>query len=1155
MSNYSVAIKNFNTDLLEFLHKYEIIDDKDPITNDLLKKIKKLINSLNTTSNQHNTILKNQSDSFDEEFKKTIEEHKLEEKNINEKLKTAIKIINKKYMDKVNLLNSEINKLKMLNADKIYEYEQDIEYFIISSKQREDIFEQEYEDNAKRYEYQITAARDTYNLNIDAANTKLEKYRYELNISYNDALESYSKETELLINTLNAQIDELQTQLNAVNSDFTAFRNQMKDKFRQESMLLNDEIRLLVDSKNNNIVNARARYTKSLNDSAIEKENKRQEYQQESQRIQREFVFNITQIDEKANENKNAHFSYIENKTRLLEYQLFDIHKDEEKEILGIINTTSSEDEDKNKIKRQIKNKHKQFFKLKNQKIDLHDQELKYLNRKYNVSLEKDRNNKALLDIDRNHSLKVFTEKEQRDNKYYQELSNIYENDSNLLIKIANMKYNQKANLVKCQSRIRVKELEKEQEIAEADFQKKIEGIQTKINVLKLEIEGAIKLRDSVNEYEKTKFNKKNNNLTVNTLLEIEKSRLLNQYNHRQYQTNLLNSKTNLLFSKRKLQIENNQFEAISKIKIEQCNSALNRDIINAAYKIKEEQIFESEDKQIQNRNNQYALDSINHTVLHKRFNGEIRLIHQILSTFVLLINELEEFISKVLTVFFNSIKVRPEYVNIIRTFLVDFYKIINDYYSDLLISLYTQEEDVINNRIEFEEKFKFKTFYNDILSTYEQERKRLITKQKSIIDTAESYSKTIETFKSRVYNLENQNNAIKQRIKNPYLKDDRPTLYKEYRDNTNKKLDFKQKIDDINKLKNILMADNKSINNDLKNLEIDYNTRINEVKKMQYNNAHGFFSLKKELEKYTTLMASKQKISFFTDKAMQIKYYDLDGMIANYQKRFYAGNINLFTRLYKIVDLFYDRIYTSIQKDKKLLLLKHKNDVAHIHNQTSLLIEENRKEYDKKVEYYINELNSLIIKQKVTEKKFADTLVENEKTYNEEVKSILLEKKESLDKFYREFYAMCDNLVGINENYNIESNTLDIDFDINKLDLANGITNEKKNLSEKLVSFIKDKDELISQLPQATRFHSAHLNKETRELNTQIEIDLKNEKTNFNIERKNIMKNISNIDSTLQQTLIELENKHQLDIIREKKNHNNILRHIDSTLVIEQTK
>lgn len=1150
MSNYSIAIKNFNTDLLEFLHKYEIIDDKDPITNDLLKKLKKLINSLNTISNQHNLVLSKQVDLFDEGFARIMDEYKNKEKIINERLANAIQIINRKYKDKINLLNSEINKLKMHNADKIYELEQDIEYFIISSKQREEIFEQEYEDNVKRYDYQISAAKESYNQNIDASNAKLIKKKVAVDEAYALLLHDYDEETERMLKTLNDKIESLTVELNTVTYELETFRTKMKEKFRQESILLNDEIRLLIDSRNNNIVNARARYNKSLNDSAIEKENKRQEYQQESQRIQKDFVYNITQIDEQANENKKAHTAYIENKTRALEYQLFDIHKEKEREILQILDSSSSTEDDLNKnIKSQIKHKNKQYFKARNQKIQMHDQEIKYLNKNYNISLEKNRNNKALLDLDRMYSLKVFTEKEQRDNKYYQELSNIYENDSNLLIKIANMKYNQKANLVKCQSRIRIKELEKEQEITEADYQKKIEKIQTKINALKLEIDGALKLKNSVVQYEKTNYDNKTNNLTVNTLLEIEKSRLLNQYNHRQYEINVLNSRTNLMFSKRKLQIENEQFEAISKIKIEQLNSALARDIINAAYKIKEEQLFEAEDKQVQNRNNQYDLDSINHTVLHKRFNGEIRLIHQILSTFVLLITELDEFITKVLTMFFNSIKVRPEYVNIIRTFIIDFYKIINDYYSDLLISLYTQEEAVINDRIEFEEKFKFKSFYNDILANYEAERKRLISKQKSIADTSENYSKTIEMFKSRIYNLDNQNNAIKQRIKNPYLKDDRPSLQNEYKANKQKKMDFEQKINDIMRLKNILLEDNKAINNDLKALETDYTKRINEIKKMQFNNAHAFFNLKKELEKYTTSIATKYKISFFADKAMQIKYYDLDGMIANYQKRFSTNNVNLFTTLYKIVDEFNEKACEAISKDKKLLLLKMKNDISHIHEQTSLLIDENRKEYDKKVEQYIAELEALHVKEDNTEKKFNDILLDNEESYNDDVKEILKEKKESQNKFYREFYAMCDNLEDININYSHEKNDLTSSFDINKLTLANDISNEKKALSERLVNFIKDKNEFINQLPQAIKFQTTQLNKETKDLNSQIEIDLKNEKTNFNLERKNIMKNISLIDSTLSQTLVTLEDKHQVDILKEKRNHNSNLKHITGNI------
>lgn len=40
MSDYSSSVKKLNDDLLAFINRYEILDDKDPITDNLLKKLK-----------------------------------------------------------------------------------------------------------------------------------------------------------------------------------------------------------------------------------------------------------------------------------------------------------------------------------------------------------------------------------------------------------------------------------------------------------------------------------------------------------------------------------------------------------------------------------------------------------------------------------------------------------------------------------------------------------------------------------------------------------------------------------------------------------------------------------------------------------------------------------------------------------------------------------------------------------------------------------------------------------------------------------------------------------------------------------------------------------------------------------------------------------
>lgn len=1149
MSDYSVSIKKLNDELLAFINRYEILDEKDPISNTLLKRLRKQINSLNTTSNQYVAGLSKQLKNFDDRFKSISETHQEKEKEIQMHLTTSLEVINTKYVKKINELNEEINKLKAASEEKLSVARQDIEYFIISSKQRENIFEREYEENIKRYDYQIAMARETYNQSIKTYNTQYEKEDKALDESYASLLKNFDESTEQLVNRLNSKIIKANEELEEVSKKLQNIRNQMKEKFRQESIFLNNEIQVLVEEKNKTIVNARTRYTKSQNASAMEKENKRQEYQLESQGILKDFVYNISELDEYTGNYKLQHKLQLEKEQRQLHYHILKLYKKQNTEITAAVDNGYAVNGEYDKYtKYQIRLKNKLYYKLQNQAKRTQLKKLKSLELLFQKELEKTRHNKALLDLDKTYGLKVLTEKEQSDNKYYQEMNNIYENDMNLLIQIANMKYNQKANLVKCQSRIRNKGMEKDLDISEANFQKKIEMIQTSINKYKFEIDGALKLKDIVHKYEENCFLQKKNYLTVSSLLEIEKCKVLDQYNRRQYEHNTLNSKTNLVYGKKKLELENEKFETLTNIEIEKIKSALQRDVINAAYKIKEDQIYEAEDKQIQNRNTQYEIDSINHTVLYERFKAEIKIIHQILSTFILLVRELETFSFRILSMFFNSINVRPEYLDIIKIFVNDFLKIINAYYSNLISNLNEQECEVIYKRIEFEERFKFKTYYNDLLSSYEADRKRLLTKRKSITDTLENYTKTVDTFRSRLYNLQNQNNLIKQKLNSKQAHSSRADILKELNSNHQKITDYEKKIEDILKFKRILGKDNLSLSNELKLLEKEYNHRIAEIKKMQYNSAISFYDLRRNLSKYSSFVI--QKTTAQLDKqAIPIKYFDFHTLINDYKNNFTKSNSAIFKEFYEIINIFYQDTYTSIEKDKRLLLIKFKHDIAHIYAKTTVLIEENQKEYDKKVSTYIQELKTLKNQYQEEEKKYKDILQENDERYQEEIKLILQKKKESLNRFYTEFYAMCDNLTGIKTNYKTESRNRENRFQRDKMDLTKTIISEKTEVSENLENFIKAKEELINHLPTATKFQSQQLHKETREINAGIENEIKQVKAKFNIERKNIQKNISNIHSNLEQTLLENETKHQKDIMKEKKNHIAQTRHLEKNI------
>ena len=1147
MNDFSNSIKKINDQLLAFINRYEIVDDKDPLSTSILKKLKKQINSFNSASNQYVIKLERQYVLFVDAFKCALKIHDAKQEKIIGRTNESIDVINEKYIEKVNNQNEEINSLKASTKKKTDQLLQDIDYYYMTSNMNYEVIKNEYQDNINRYDYQIANAKDTYKQSILRYNTKFEESKKVVLEDSKAILLDYDEGTDKLIKKLNEQIDNKSIELNQLFDKLTSIRNQMKERFRQESISLNNSIRILVDEKNKNIVNARTRYSKSQSASLVEKENKKQNYQIESQKILKDFVFSMTQLDSYASTYKEIYQNNVDKISRKYYYKLLEIHKTQNEEIKEIYNNGYSIQGESDKYtKHLVRNKNKHYYKESINLKKEFETELDEVENQYLRELEVIRHNKALLDIDKNYSIKAITEKEQSDNKHYQELNNIYENDMNLLIKTANQKYNQKANTVKCQSQIKNKILEKDLDISEANIQKKIESIQTDINKIKLDIAGALELKKLLHEYEDEKHNRKLNNLSVNALLEIEKCKMLDLYNTRQYNDNVYNSKMNLSYGNKKIDIENEKFETITKLEIKKLESILSRDIVNTAYKIREDQIYESEEKSIQSRNGQYELDSIHHTVLYERFTAEIKIMQQILSTFVSLVKELEAFQEKILLIFFSSIKIRPEYNELIKIFLKDFNTIIDEYFKNLVDNYRSLEVEIIYKRVDFEEKFKFKTNYNDLLENYENERKRLLTKKKSITDTIDNYSRTLETFKSRIYNLENQNVIIRQ---NKYQKHNRQKedIIKEYHDNKKKIEDMKNKVRDISKLKGILDKDNLSLQNELKKNENEYTDRVKEIKKMQYNSAASYYDFRLDINKIAdNIIEHFPSNDFYNEE--EFNFYDYERELVKNKTLKNQYLTNIFKHLYDITSKFYTSTSESILKDKFLLLTNFNNDIKRITVHTTNEILNNRKEYDKKVAIHIQEIEN--IKQKLISEnqRYDNLLKENDKEYQIKVSQILTKKKESLSVFYKDFYATCDNLEDINSTYNQNSNQLENDFKKTKEEISRKYSTEKNELDSKLHDIIRSKEDLINHLPSATKFQSQQMNRETREHNASISNEIKESNQKFAIERKNIQKNISSIHLNLEQVLEENEYFHQKDVIKEKRKNTFLLKHIKST-------
>ena len=1147
MADFSNEIKSLTEKLNSFIKEYENLDDKDPLSMNLLKSFKKKIQHFNTSSIEYISSLKTYNSNFESVAKNEFKENAKKINEATDKLNIALDIIKSKYQNKNENIKSDIKTAKDNLRTKINELDLEVDFFVAASQQKVQIYEDEYEQNVKKYNYQIEVAQDSYDYNIKEFN---DEYFDRFDIHEKKYLKNVKKidfETNKTNEYLQSRITEYENLLKKYLNNLRAVNFDTKEKNRKESIALNKEIKTLVEERNADIVVARNHYMESLNSSTASKEEKHQEYQSEGQKIQKEFVISISEQDEFSNACKKDYDNSIKKEKKEYYFNSLDETLKQNK----ILEELNDEIDDPKVLKRKIKIRNKYTY-LKRQESRLKcENSLNEIERYYQLQAEDIRYNKAVLEMNKNHSIKIINTKEQTDNKYYQELNSIYENDMNLAIKAANIKYNQKANSAKCESRIRLKHIEKDSDVAEANLQKNIEGLNTEIAKLQAEISLNSNLRDTIYAYETDLFNCWKKTLNVSNTVEIEKCKILNNYNKRQYANNILISKAVLNYGKQKLDLENKEFVDIHDTTIEIEKAKLNDELNNYNYKIKLNQEYQSEDEQIQIRNSIYEMDVLKNDLSEARYKDEIKIINQAYSTFINLSREVETFTNSFIFEFFDSIQIRPEYERMIANFLFNFNSFISKYYEELLNKLTSIIQGIVDNRLKFDEQNKFSPYYKDLETQKEAELKILYNKKNAIEETLKTYNDSLLSYSNRIYNIKNQRELVKQKMASKDSKN-RESLKIEFRNYNQKIKEFTERFEEVSGLRESTNKEFEKLNNRIEKTINDYEKRYQEIKDMQQNASSAYNALISSIKKYIQTINS-QELSFrkiYKFDFSLFTYSHIKKEIDNRNNSIINDNNTIFEKFYEIIHQFRETIINTMQKNKELLLNKFQNDIYHISARTNDTLQELNEEINDKNNECKDIIASLEAKKRNIIKDYDQKLADLTHDHYDEIANIKQHKQESLECFYNEFHAMCRNQDFINHQHNSTIKFLNSNNYTNKQKLNSSTVDAKKNMTLKLEQFIESKESLINHLPIATKYFEANMARETEENNTNLDLELKNARFEAYQNKKSIEKQIATIQLTGNLEIDTEKANYEKNLILEKRKHNRINKKIDKTRI-----
>lgn len=1122
-------INQFKDDYTKLITDFSVIDENDPIT---LEKLNQISNILDTKCNEFEKMksdIKKKRTNFDKKNNHTTKKFNKKIENIESIYLEKLALNKENHTISCNKLKDKLEQFKIDSEYDIQQLEINHEFFSSSVEQSKLILLDDFSKNKKRYDYQLNEAKLTYYDIVSKKNIELENQLTTINNNYINKSLKLKKETVNSTLKIQEKITENEKEFNSFSKLILNENNSLKEKYRKESTLLNEDIKKLISEKNKNLDNTRNEYIQTINNLNIEKENKKENLHNKSQAILKEFVTKINEIDEESANIKTKYEQIILNIKR----DYYETIYKKTKEFHTEIENLYSSSDNKKHIQKNLKFLNRQY----NSAVKFIKKDVEYklleLSKDCTIKLAKNKTNKTLLELDKNYNIKALTDEEQYNNKYYQEKSNIYENDYNLYVKNINIKFNQSANDIKLRSEKRTKLLERNHLGIDINYSKRIETINNNINKLKFELSFEKDLEKINTIYEENKYINNINLTKATNLLEIEKNKLLKDYNISRYKNHINELELDKRYGLKKLEIETEHKDIIKNYQIKNVKLLLEKNILTSSYAIKKEQIYENFNKEKINlvKNNSYLL-------------AQEKYINTLKENNLFYLNLLKEYCNTFLKNFYstyydttqliiNDIELTPSNCKYIQSFISlytkQFMNLLNEF-NNHLSSLII---DTANEKIAFIHEFKYKSQFDELKQKNSDAQKIAKKNKEDIEKKIDLNQKTIENVKNKIFTLINDKAMIEGNIK--YKKSELlPEESKSLTDNELKTKDYKEKIENYQKLNKILYVDLNENAKFIRSKLLEYKNLRKIIQNKKYFDTKIFINFKADTKKVFSDI--RTNIFKFESIKPESNPKNLNFLNKNYSK---IESIILYIdkKLSILLQTYEDKINKENAVRNNINKKNHQKDIKSYNEKLNAELDNYQKEYD----YALKKQNLLIEENQYnineSNQYFEKLLVEASENYKLEYKNNNYFFEVVTNEFYENYYSLNDN----NENIVNYHKSL---YNQNEYDYKNKISILRKNKNnlclkgdEKLKQLINEKNSSIQNLPIIYKNTSKLLEKNVKKMNIKLNKDLKEIKANHYIERKNLDKVINNFKNQLDYSIAENSFNLEKNIKTEEKN------------------
>ncbi|MBQ9449262.1 MAG: hypothetical protein IJU60_05250 [Acholeplasmatales bacterium] len=1121
--SFSKSIDNMQKSFKKYIDSYLELNDPT-ITPSFLTDINEALASLNNESRRLNADLDKINKNLDLLFDKDVLEYS-EKSNQNLIESEAKKVeIKNLHETKIKNINLEVEKAEIQNEKDINNAEMEIDLYYSVSNQNVQMFEDEFEDSKTRLEYQYSKAKESYNNSIVTNNDIMEKNLAVIKHDYLHKLDTYDEDTNNVLKIYDADIEETKKQIALKEAEYNKKIEDIKEQKRDESTKLNTIIRSYFIERGDEIEKSREKSSESHNEADQEREKRKQSYNHESQRISKEFVSKINVLDEDEDKLKNNFDDEMLEHNQMRNYDMLKIHKRHENELVSIYNSNLSNFQSRLRVKRT----NNFYHHVKAQSNRSHDKLMNEIKKQYSSDIEKNSYQKRLLDINRSTSFKRLTEQEIRDNKYFQEIENLYEATLNFEIFKANQECNKRSNDAKLESSIRNVYFEGQTDEIDAIYQKEIEKLNAEIKKKNLEIGITKELNKIVHDFENEKYNRGVSYHTVSNLLTIERYKLLDQYNKNQFDLNLESASTSLEYSKEKMNIKNKKFEDVT-----------HKDVVIAKKKLENFKEYSRYMSIVQGINTDKEISIVNRNYIHnndiyayhifiKRYNLEVKKIENILSTFIIISRKIEDTSFKVVHKLIDDIdnasdlKLYIKFMNGLIGEFFKFYRSIIENFKELIINL-------IDERLSFEEEFKYKKLFDEYKSDYTKK----INLQKSEKQQTEKriikLENEIDDYNKEIYNLEY---AIEYKKRGGASRKEIMALQATNQQKINS---IKVEMNKTNEELKILNDSLYLIDQEISSIEANYNEALTGTKQTQLNSAYPFHKFKLDFSK----LMNKFIVSFgqnlggkTTEDKQTIKLmnYKIEKLVA-----YYIDQTN--TEIYNAINKFKDSSKKNNEASYNRLVNIYEKDIDKINTSTLNLLMSEKDKYDKICLKINRELDLLNDERKNLENHYEVVNKNNEEKFQKNNNAILTKKKEIMEDFYKGLYALNANKEDIENDYQNFITTSFEQFQNDKRNTIERNVEESKKIDADLELFINSRNEVLKHLPIAIREQIRELQEENKLRNLNLDESVAKQKNQFNVKTRDIKRQILSIDAIYDANIVKIDIEEKTLKNKERKN------------------